>query len=148
MCKTIDSFDGEYRFLSNYAFSPIFLDGLVWNTAEHFYQSEKCVSEKDREIIRLLKTPHEAKEMGQLVEIKPNWDKIKTSRMYVILLMKFIQNKQLKKKLLDTGYAELVEGNTWHDNFWGNCICPKCSKKEGKNVLGKLLMEVRKEILQ
>ena len=43
-------------------------------------------------------------------------------------------------KLLDTGDTELIEGNNWHDTFWGVC------KGKGQNNLGKILMEVRKDI--
>ena len=44
-----------------------------------------------------------------------------------------------------TGDAELIEGNTWHDNYWGVCSCSKCNGR-GKNRLGKLLMKVREEL--
>ena len=53
---------------------------------------------------------------------------------------------ELREKLLATGNEELVEGNTWHDNIWGNCSCDCCKKIEGQNKLGKLLMQVREEI--
>ena len=37
---------------------------------------------------------------------------------------------------------ELVEGNTWGDSYWGYDL----EKNEGKNILGKLLMQVRKDL--
>lgn len=46
--------------------------------------------------------------------------------------------------LLRTGEEELVEGNYWHDNFWGACTCIKCKDIPKQNHLGKLLMEQRK----
>ena len=46
----------------------------------------------------------------------------------------------LKRQLLETGAAELIEGNYWGDRYWGVC------KGVGDNWLGKLLMTVRKEI--
>ena len=52
------------------------------------------------------------------------------------LIQKF-SDKKLQKKLIDTGDAELIEGNWWGDKFWGVC------EGEGENHLGKLLMEVR-----
>jgi predicted NAD-dependent protein-ADP-ribosyltransferase YbiA (DUF1768 family) len=48
----------------------------------------------------------------------------------------------LAEKLLATGEEILVEGNTWHDNFWGRCSCRNCRGK-GVNHLGQLLMERR-----
>jgi len=48
--------------------------------------------------------------------------------------------------LLATGDTKLLEGNRWHDNFWGNCDCPNCRDKPGLNYLGKILMRVRLEL--
>jgi predicted NAD-dependent protein-ADP-ribosyltransferase YbiA (DUF1768 family) len=36
----------------------------------------------------------------------------------------------------------LVEGNTWHDPFWGDCHCGRCPA-DGENMLGGVLMELR-----
>lgn len=49
------------------------------------------------------------------------------------------KDEQLKEMLLSTGNADIIEGNYWHDNFWGQCSCEKCVGK-GKNNLGKILM--------
>lgn len=66
--------------------------------------------------------------------------------MYSIVKDKFSRNTNLKKLLLDTKDAYLIEGNWWHDNYWGDCYCPKCSKTLGKNMLGTILMRVREEL--
>ena len=51
---------------------------------------------------------------------------------------------ELRTKLLATGNRVLVEGNYWHDNFWGECTCEKCkATQKAENWLGKLLMERR-----
>lgn len=50
---------------------------------------------------------------------------------------KFILSKVLEKKLLDTYGAELIEGNTWGDRYWGKV------QGEGENMLGLTLMRVR-----
>jgi len=52
----------------------------------------------------------------------------------------------LKKRLKNTEGYELIEGNFWHDCYWGNCSCEKCKNIEGQNVLGRLLMKVRTAI--
>ena len=66
--------------------------------------------------------------------------------MYWLVNIKFSFDKDLKQKLLSTCNSFLVEGNTWHDNYWGNCTCDKCKYKEGQNKLGKILMKFRKEL--
>lgn len=65
--------------------------------------------------------------------------------MYDILKTKF-SDDDLKARLLLTGDKKLIEGNTWHDNFWGDCTCKKCETVERKNTLGKLLMKLRDEL--
>ena len=40
----------------------------------------------------------------------------------------------------------IVEETTWHDRYWGICVCPKHGGS-GENRLGRLLEEVRGELL-
>jgi len=61
--------------------------------------------------------------------------------------MKFEQNKDIKDLLISTKGYELIEGNNWHDNIWGDCDCPKCENITGKNLLGKVLMLVRRNYI-
>lgn len=52
------------------------------------------------------------------------------------LRAKFDQNEEMRKRLIETGTAKLVEDSPV-DRFWGGAI-------EGSiNMLGKLLMELR-----
>ena len=67
--------------------------------------------------------------------------------MVDVCYAKFSQNKELKSILQATGEEELIENTTaWHDNVWGNCECEHCKETEGKNLLGKALMEVRSKL--
>jgi ribA/ribD-fused uncharacterized protein len=75
---------------------------------------------------------------------RDDWDEVKTKVMLDVVRIKF-SNPILRKMLLETGEEELVEGNHWHDNFWGSCRCEKCGSS-GQNMLGKILMQVRTEI--
>ncbi len=59
--------------------------------------------------------------------------------MYQGVKYKFTQNENLKKELLATEGSELIE-KTRSDSFWGDA--PDGS---GKNMLGKVLMRLRKE---
>ena len=90
-------------------------------------------------------TPRAAKELGQIIEKRPDWETYKETVMYEVLVEKF-KDRVLCKRLLATGGAELIEGNWWHDNTWGNCSCTNCIYTEGKNLLGKTLMRVRSEL--
>lgn len=135
----IDSFRGKYRFLSNFYESPIKLGSLVFPTAEHAFQAMKCTTWDETKKFAEIVTPMDAKLAGQKVNLRSNWDTVKTDVMKNILWIKF-QDESLRKKLLATTPEELVEGNTWGDTFWGIC------DGVGENHLGRLLMEVRNEL--
>jgi hypothetical protein len=68
--------------------------------------------------------------------------------MSAVLRAKFA-DPDLRAKLLASGDADLVEGNTWHDQTWGDCCCGRraCSGL-GANRLGRMLMELRDELRQ
>ena len=141
----IDCFDGKFAFLSNFYPSPMTVDGIIFPTVEHLFQAAKTVSLVEREKIAAAATPGQAKRLGRNVILCDNWEEIKDDVMLNALRLKFAI-LPLREKLLTTGNEELVEGNTWHDNIWGNCSCDRCKKIEGQNKLGKLLMQVREEI--
>ena len=141
----IDCFDGEFAFLSNFHPSKITVDGIVFPTVEHLFQAAKTVSLVEREKIAAAATPGLAKRLGRNVILCDNWEEIKDDVMLNALRLKF-DNVFLRSLLLNTENEELVEGNTWHDNYWGNCSCDRCKDIEGQNKLGKILMQVREEI--
>ena len=141
----IDSFDGEYAFLSNFYPSPIKGDdGIMYPTVEHFFQAMKTEDLDYRQRIAWAATPGQAKRMGRKLELRPDWELVKGEYMWIGLVKKF-SFPEMKKLLLDTDDATLIEGNTWHDNCWGNCTCEKCVDKAGLNRLGSLLMDLREE---
>lgn len=141
----IKNFEGEYAFLSNFYFSPMIIDNVVYITNEHFFQAMKSLNPKERQAIVLAPTPGKAKRLGRKVSLRKDWEDIKEEIMLTGLRHKF-SNPELRKKLLATGNEELIEGTTWHDNYWGICDCEACGG-QGKNRLGKLLMQVREELV-
>ena len=136
----INSFNGNYRFLSNFFESPVLFEKKVYPTVEHAYQAAKTTDDAAREKICRAKTPGSAKRIGRKVKLRPLWDTIKINIMYNLLKQKFTVHPELYQQLLDTDNEELIEGNTWKDTFWGVC------NGVGENWLGKLLMKVRKEL--
>jgi len=137
MIEVIDSFSGKYEFLSNFSRDR---DGL---TVEHRYQAAKAALDSQFTEILESDSPGKAKRLGQKAMIRPDWEQAKYWIMHSLVMYKFISDPKLMEKLLETGDAELIEGNTWHDLVWGNCTCEKCSDKEGKNWLGEILTDVR-----
>lgn len=141
----IDCFDGEFAFLSNFFECPIVYEGLCFGSSEAAFQAAKCRDKLEKLSFRSLR-PGKAKRLGRKVELRPDWEEIKINEMRKIVRKKFTQNLKLQKLLIDTGNATLIEGNYWHDNFWGNCTCEKCKNVPGQNNLGKILEEIREEI--
>ena len=142
----ITEFDGKYAFLSNFFYAPFVYDGIIYPTNEHFFQAMKTLDQEKRKQIAEAKTPGAAKRMGRQVQLREDWEEVKYTAMRVGVERKFDAHPELANKLISTGDAILIEGNSWHDNTWGSCFCPKCAAIAGKNWLGEILMEKRKEL--
>lgn len=59
----------------------------------------------------------QAKKFGRSLK-DPKWFDKSVRIMYEVLTAKFTQHVDLRKKLIATGDAKLVEGNNWNDTFW------------------------------
>lgn len=141
----IKEFAGKYEFLSNFWHSPFTYEGITYPTNEHFFQAMKTLDPKERVWIASAETAGVAKRRGRTCALRPDWEQVKEEVMLTGLRLKF-SNPALRTQLIMTGNQELVEGNWWHDNTWGNCSCERCHEIHGQNKLGKLLMRVRTEI--
>lgn len=147
----IKFFEGKHSFLSNFWIVPIEFEGHSYASTEHAYIAAKSLNEMFRSLIRKIPKPGKAKRESKklLKEFggeREDWKKINLVLMYELDFQKFSKYYNLKRLLLDTGDEYLEEGNYWHDNFYGNCYCPKCADIKGENHLGKILMKVRSEL--
>ncbi len=153
----IDIFRGEYEFCSNFSkqLQPIRSGNLTFRTNEHYYQAHKTLNMEDRIWIASLIDPRQAKRAGspagyksRKIKLRLDWKKIDKKVMFSGLYLKFIANHDLALKLINTYPKKLVEGNTWHDNYWGDCRCKDCRDVIGQNNLGILLMQVRDLLIE
>lgn len=133
----IDSFQGPYRFLSNFWPATVMLDGVDYPSVEHAYQAAKNDDPDYRMMIRVM-TPGGAKRFARGKHL-PGWQKKSLSVMEDLVRQKF-QQEPLRSQLIETGNQELIEGNTWGDTFYGVC------GGVGENHLGKILMKIRSEL--
>jgi ribA/ribD-fused uncharacterized protein len=144
--KTINGFLGEYRFLSNFWPCYVMYEEMVFPTAEHAYQAAKVADHEVKIKIKNCPTPAEAKDFFETHKISPDpgWTiEKKLVIMEELLVIKFCGKEPLlTRALLDTGDADLVEGNTWNDTFWGVC------NGSGENHLGRLLIKVRGDLFR
>ena len=151
----INSFKGRWSFLSNFYPCEIRYQGITYPSTEHYYVAMKIKNDQmingryytpadTRELIAKVATPGQVKRFGRNLKVRADWDDVKLGFMEWCLREKF-KHVDLKEMILQTGDEELIEGNYWHDQFWGVCSCEKCGNK-GQNHLGKLLMKIRSEI--
>ena len=151
-----------FEFSNYYMNEPIEIDGVAYRSGEHYYQSKKFELDSDYNlIIRNAKTPHQSRLLGQQKinsryggndevntmirrykheSIDINWDVVKDGVMRTVVYHKFSQSATLRQLLISTGDSYLYE-NSPYDSYWG-----VGRNGNGKNMLGKILMEVR-EIL-
>jgi len=158
---------------SNYYPSPFVIDGQTFLNNEHYYQAQKFnrpnnspIEQEYYQLILAADSPQKTKdlanqrtnyrgdkwlinknrpELGKMnqkireyqsrVSIRSDWEQEKVNVMRTGLNAKFTQNPELAQLLLSTADKEIIE-NSPYDTFWGNA-------KNGQNMLGQLLMELR-----
>lgn len=132
----------EYGCFSNFSAHKIFLKEKSWKTTEHYFQAQKFAGASHEEELRLADSPMTVAKMGRDRKrpLRKDWEIAKDQIMLEGLRAKFSQNGELKKILLDTGDAVLVE-HTKNDSYWGDN-----GDGSGKNMLGILLMQLREEL--
>lgn len=138
--STADAY-GEF---SNFAAFPIRLADKTWRTSEHYFQAQKFVGTDDAhaEAIRKTASPMQAARMGRdrKKKLRRDWESAKVSIMRNAVRAKFEQHPTLADLLRATREAKLIE-HTENDNYWGDG-----GDGSGKNMLGRLLMEIRAEL--
>jgi ribA/ribD-fused uncharacterized protein len=134
----------DYGAFSNFARYRVFVGGKTWPTSEHYFQAQKYAGTPREEEVRRAKTPREAAELGRSRRhpLRKDWESVKDDVMREAVLAKFTQHAELRELLLSTGDATLVE-HTEKDSYWGDG-----GDGSGKNMLGRILMEVREKLRQ
>lgn len=139
--QKIDRFDGKHKFLSNFYMRSFTFNGVVCKSGEHAYQAAKADEPADAAYVLASPTPGISKRRGRSIKMRPRFDSIKDIVMLQVVRAKF-NEYEMANMLLSTGDAELIEGNTWGDTYWGVC------RGTGLNKLGQILMLVRSEIYE
>jgi len=134
--------DEPYGCFSNFSRHSFEIEGTPWQTVEHFFQAMKFPGTEHEDAIRRAPAPMIAKQMGNdhARLLRPDWDAVKDDVMRRAVRAKFEQHSDIRAVLLGTGDEELIE-DAPDDYYWGCGI-----EGTGKNMLGKILMEVREEL--
>ena len=133
--------------MSNFEPCEVTFEGVTYPSTEHAYQAAKTLNPKIRALFLLPSvTAGKAKRMAKTMKVREDWNDVRVGVMEGLLRQKFAPGTSLALELAVLKDYDICEGNYWHDNFWGSCTCAKCADK-GENVLGKLLMKLRDELL-
>lgn len=142
-----------FGFLSNWYLSDFTVDGIKFTSMEQYIMYSKCLCFGDSITAKdILSTDDTAMQKSLGRKAQGYIDSVWSGRRQLIALKglyaKFSQNDGLKKLLLDTGDAYLVECAV-NDRIWACGIDLRdesrlnAEKWSGQNILGFALMEVR-----
>lgn len=145
--KQVFFYEQDFYVLSNFSAFNLFYSGdwETYPTSEHAYHCQKF-TKTNIDIWKKIKNAKSAHEAFKIAEEnkgyrRKDWDDVKVGIMRQILWDKVGQHEYVSRKLIATGDRELVE-DSWRDDFWG-----WGPNKDGKNMLGKLWMEIRSAII-
>lgn len=136
----ITEFRGEHYFLNNSYPCSIEYEGCRYNSSESLFQALKSFDVRDRVALSRL-SPEDAIIYSKRMKVREDWEEIKVDIMYYVLLLKFNQNPNLMKELLETeGEIIFYKGDV--ESSWG------ASVEECNNELGSILMQIREDELR
>jgi ribA/ribD-fused uncharacterized protein len=148
---------GENGYLSNWFDAPFSDEDTKYQNTEQYMMAKKAELFKDDVVLnKIMKSSNsrQIRDLGRTIKNfdQSTWDKNKEKIMIDGLLLKFSQNADLGKLLLETGDKILVEASPF-DKIWGtgcdaDTIVKNKYKWSGQNLLGKCLMIVRDEKLK
>jgi ribA/ribD-fused uncharacterized protein len=150
-------FYGNADHLSNFYKTTFVYSGKTFSCGEQFIMYGKAKVFKDEEIahkILLESSPTKIKALGRKVKNFDDgvWRNVREDIAYIGLREKYRQNDGLKNALICTGERTIVEASP-RDKIWGigmgenNPSVEDTTKWKGTNILGKILMRVRKQIV-
>lgn len=139
---------------SNFYPASYNLYDIVFPTSEHGFMWEKAYrygNYQDAQKILNAKTPMAAKKIGRRTNIDvEDWKNHRYEIMKKHVEQKFAQNDDIADRLVETQGQEIMEASPW-DNVWGIGISQKQywsgTPPRGQNLLGKILMELRDEMI-
>jgi ribA/ribD-fused uncharacterized protein len=138
--KMIESFSGEYRWLSNFVPCNVVLDGVIYPSTENAYQASKTTVKEERIFFESCTSGQAKRHGAKHITLRKNWVISKLYYMEDFNRQKYDQ-EPFTSLLLNTGNMMIVEGNTWGDTYWGVC------NGIGSNVLGNIIMKVRENLI-
>ena len=150
---------GYDGYLSNFYPVKFTIENREFVSSEQTFMYYKCLV-FDRDNKELLSNilqesnPNKIKKMGRQVRNfdEKTWNEVKYNIMVRCIREKFLQNEDIKKKLIETYPKHLYEASKW-DKIWGIGYDKETAIRTnpnnyGQNLLGKALMKIRDEFIK
>ena len=144
--KFYDPRVGDFCGLSNLHPRPMTFEGVAYASAEHAYQAAKARDPAVRAWLMAAPSPELVAVAGDALpfdDVAPGWAMSHVPLMERIVRAKFVEHADLRRLLLSTGAAKIVEWapeDSAVARFWGEY------EGIGENTLGNMLMRLRDEL--
>lgn len=148
---TYETKDSVYFFISafdplgNFSSHAVEVWGQIFPTVEHAFQWKKFDGSNQEwaDKVLMARSAWLARKLGREgPKMRSDWHEARIEAMTEIIRAKFAQHEDAKKILLKTANKKIIE-NSPIDDYWG---CGSDGK--GENNMGKILMQVRDEIVR
>ncbi len=149
------SFFGRYSPFSNFYKCNFTVNNIKYNCGEQFIQHKCCEilgQEVQAQKILLTDDPSQQKRLAKLIRTDHTpWYDVARAEILPGIRAKFSQNPDLAALLVKTGTRDIGEASI--DPFWGvgfslsNNDVLKSDLWSGKNIMGKVLLAVRAELV-
>ena len=145
--KTREEWGGLSNMASGY---PILIRDILVPSTEALYQAlrfphmpevqERIIQQNSAMAAKMVGKPFRA-------QSRPDWDRVRVGVMRWCLRAKLLHNwDEFGGLLLSTGQRDIVE-DSHKDSYWG-AIAEDDTTLVGHNVLGRLLMELREQLVE
>ena len=152
-CVRIHKVDVPWGIFSNFAATPLEVNGVIFKSSEELFQimkfkEAKIISRIHNNITRECKICYHIKKTVKSYEKvyrRNDWGTIVIDAMKFCLSTKYTQSEEFRKKLEESKGLYIVEDQTAipkkHPDAWG--VKFNGENFTGPNLLGRLLMELR-----
>lgn len=145
----IHKIDGEWGIFSNFAHTPLQVEGKTFDTSERLFQLLKMATKEAQTSVYEVKgnPKMRAKHIAKVTpeQIRSDWPEIIVDVMKFCLMTKYEQSAEFRDALARSKGMVIVEDQTSfpgkNADTWG--VKLQDGKYVGPNLLGRLLMELR-----
>ena len=142
----------EWGILSNFAKTPIVVNGIEFACVEQLFHYIRLNNEEERteylKLIPNLGLKMKAKAFEKRGIERADWKGIAVDVMRFCLNHKYQSSEEFRRALADSGSKYIVEDESNRKkkpDSWGAVLDSATNEYYGKNIMGRLLMELREK---